>query len=158
MGAIVDGRERRSVILSIAPFCRLQLCLPTNRLYHVDWSTTIITSDQSKLTTGRIAVARTVQWYSPGGASVHSHLKHASLGPSESKSIPNGISIVSAVLHSSQQNGPILYNGPQLPRQNLPLPMGIWTHTLFYGPTRVLNPNGISIGPTFFTGLSGLLL
>jgi len=40
-----------------------------------------ITSSQSNLTK---AATRTVQSYSPGGANIHPHVTHASLGPSES--------------------------------------------------------------------------
>jgi len=40
----------------------------------------------------------------------------------------------------------------------LPLPMEIWTasNTWFPGPTRVLNPNGISIGSAVFAGLTSV--
>ena len=75
----------------------------------------------------------TVQWYSPCGASVHSHLIHTSLGPSESK---------------SPQSVPVLYNGPPL-ASKLPLLMGRsgspW-NTWCLGSTQVLNANGIAVG------------
>ena len=61
---------------------------------------------------------RTVQSYSPGGASVHHHLTHASLGPSES--MPQTASrSVKPFLHSSRKV-PILYNGTTLSPENYP--------------------------------------
>jgi len=58
--------------------------------------------------------------------------------------------------HSSPQSVPILYNGPLLPPSKLPFPMGVWTpsNTWFLGPTRVLNPNSISIGSAVLAGLT----
>ena len=49
--------------------------------------------------------------------------------------------------------------GYPFPPSKLPLPMtGIWTasNAWFPGPTRVLNPNGISLGATVFAGLTGV--
>jgi len=67
---------------------------------------------------------------------------------------PNGISIGSAVLYSSPQSVPILYNGPlkigPFPWGDLDPPSNTW----FPGPTRVLNPNGISIGSGSFAELT----
>ena len=42
--------------------------------------------------------------------------------------------------------------GRLFPHSKLPLPMGIWapSNTRFSGLTRVLNPNGISIGSAVF--------
>ena len=42
--------------------------------------------------------------------------------------------------------------------QNCPFPWGIWTpsNTWFLGPTRVHNPNGISISSALFTGLTSV--
>jgi len=42
--------------------------------------------------------------------------------------------------------------------KNCPLPWGIWTpsNTWFLCPTRVLNPNGISIGFAVFAGLTSV--
>jgi len=41
----------------------------------------------------------------------------------------------SAILHSSLQNVPILYNGPPLPLSKLPLPWGIWTPIRYMVPS-----------------------
>ena len=52
------------------------------------------------------------------------------------------------LLHSSRQGVHILYNGPSLCPSKLPLAVegsGPPSNTWFLGPTRVLNPNGISI-------------
>ena len=70
----------------------------------------------------------------------------------------NGISIGLAVLHSSPQRVPILYNGPQSPPQNCPFPREIWTpsNTWLLESTRVLNPNGISIASAVFAGLTSV--
>ena len=69
-----------------------------------------------------------VEWYSPGGASVHAQLIHASLGLPESKyqTTPR---LVQLFLHSSWQRVDILYNGPPPFNLKLPLPMEIsWAH------------------------------
>jgi len=74
---------------------------------------------------------------------------------------PNGKSIASAVLHSLWQKVPrpiTFYSGRTFPPK-LPLPMGGSGHpsnTGFPGPTRVLNPNGISIGSAVFPGFTGV--
>ena len=93
-----------------------------------------------------------VHWYSPSVASVHPPNAFF-FGPNRVHN-QNGISIGSAVLHSSPHSVPVLYNGPALPLSKLPLPMGAWTpsNTWFLGPTRVLNP--ISIGSAVFAGLT----
>jgi len=69
----------------------------------------IITSGQSNLTK-RLQHRRTwtVQWYSPGGASVHP-LIHASFGLPESKTQAT-FWPVQSFLHSSRQSVAILYN------------------------------------------------
>ena len=41
---------------------------------------------------------------------------------------------------------PIIYNGPPLPTSKLPLPMGDVSNIWFLWPTRLHNPNDISIG------------
>ena len=53
---------------------------------------------------------------------------------------------------------PILYNGTPFSPKKLSLPMGIWTpsNTWFPGASRVLNPNGISIGSAVFAGLTSV--
>jgi len=61
-------------------------------------------------------------------------------------SIPNGISIGQPFMHSSLQMVPILCN--ESPSPKIALSMGRSeppSNTWFPGPTRVLNPNGISI-------------
>jgi len=54
-------------------------------------------------------------------------------------------------LDSSRQRVAILYNGPPFRPLKLSLPL---LHTWFLGPTRILNPNGISIGSAFFAQLT----
>jgi len=70
--------------------------------------------------------------------------------------IPNGISIGSAVLHSLLHRVAILYNRLPLFPQNCPFPWGSepLSNTWFPGPTRIRNPNGISIGSAVFAGLT----
>ena len=48
--------------------------------------------------------------------------------------------------------------GRPFPPQNCPFPWGIWTpsNTWFPRPTRVLNPNGISIGSAVLGGLTSV--
>jgi len=71
---------------------------------------------------------------------------------------PNGIMIGSSVFTQVIVECPILYNGPRLPPPSkLPLPMGgsgLQSNTWFHGPTRVVNPNGTSIGSAVFAGLT----
>jgi len=68
--------------------------------------------------------------------------------------IANGISIASAVfLHSSPQRVPIVYNGLPLPLKIAHSHGGFGPH-LIRGPTRVHNPNDISIGSEVFAGLT----
>jgi len=75
---------------------------------------------------------------------------------------PDGIIIGSAVLHRWPQNVPKLYNGPpfHLPfPSKLPIPtgrLGPPSNMWFPGPTRVLNPNGISIDSAIFAGLTSV--
>jgi len=72
---------------------------------------------------------------------------------------PNGSLIGSAVFAQLiAQSVPILYNGTPFPRQNCPFPRGIWTpiNRWFPWPTRVHNPNGISIGSPVIAGLTSV--
>ena len=95
----------------------------------------------------------TVQLYSLGGANVHPPSNICFLGPPES--IPHTASwSVQPFLHSSRQKVPIAYNGRRLKRA---LAHGrIWTmsNTCFLGPTRVHNPNCVSIGSAVFAELT----
>jgi len=110
---------------------------------------------------------RTVQSYSPGGANVPSHegalappgeygCTCASFGPPES-TIQTANRSVQPFLHSSRQKVPILTMDSSFPQNRL-FRWGIWTpsNTWFSGPTRVLNPNGISIGSAVFAGLTSV--
>jgi len=88
---------------------------------------------------------------------VQPRLIHASLDPPES-TYQTASRSVQPFLHSSRQKVPILYNGSPIlaaPR-NCPFAWAIWTpsNTWFRGPTRVHNPNGISIGSAGFAGLT----
>jgi len=67
-----------------------------------------------------------VQWYSPGGACVHPHLIHASLGRPESKT-RTGSRSVQPFLHSARHRVAILYNQPPISPWNCPCPWKIWT-------------------------------
>ena len=52
-----------------------------------------------------------------------------------------------------------MYNGTPLSSLKIPRPMGELdppSNTWFSGPTRVLNPNGISIGSAVFAGLTSV--
>ena len=82
---------------------------------------------------------------------------HASLGQSE-YTTQMASRTVQPFLQSSQQNVPILYNRPRA----APFPLKIApsyrgsappSNTWFLEPTRVHNPNGISIGSSVFAGL-----
>jgi len=68
----------------------------------------------------------------------------------------NGIPIGSAILRSSPKSVPILYSDPPLLPSKCPFRWGIWTasNMWFLGPTRVLNPNGISISWAVFARLT----
>jgi len=90
---------------------------------------------------------RTVQSHSPGGANVHPHLTHNSLGPSESI-LQTASRSVKQFLHSLWQTVLILYNGPHF--SCLKIVPSHW----FPGPTRVHIANGISIGSAVFAGLT----
>jgi len=59
-------------------------------------------------------------------------------------------------LQSLWQRIVILYNGLPLSTYNCIFPRGIWTssNAWFTGPTRILYPNGISIGWAVFAGLT----
>jgi len=120
--------------------------LPTNQpTESKHWGT----SGQTNLTkVSHRHCTRRVQSYSPGGANVHPHLLPVH--------ILNDISISSAFLLSSQQGVPILYNGPPLFPSNLPFCVGRSrppSNTWFLGPTRVHNPNNISISSAVFARL-----
>jgi len=83
------------------------------------------------------------------------HLIHDSLGVSE-PTTQTASRLNQPFLHSSAQGVRILYNGPPLGPSKLPLPMGDLdpsSKTRFFGPTRVLNSNGISIGSAVFAEL-----
>ena len=57
------------------------------------------------------------------------------------------------------QSVPMLYNGTPLSPSKLPLPIrgsGLPSNIWFPVPTRVLIPNGISIGSTVFAGLTSM--
>jgi len=78
---------------------------------------------------------------------------HDSFGPPESSTQ------TASPLHwfnrfcAADRSVPILYNGPPLLPSKLLLPMGEHgppSITWFFRPTRVLNPNGISIGSAVF--------
>jgi len=60
--------------------------------------------------------------------------------------IPDSISIGSAILQSSVQTAPKLYNGLPFRPSKLPFPWGFCTPS----NTGVLDPNGISIGWAVF--------
>ena len=80
---------------------------------------------------------------------------HDSLGPSKPTTQTASPS-VQPFLHRCPQSVPILSNGRPLSIPKIaPSNGGIWTpsNTWFHGPTRVLKPNGISIGSAVFAGL-----
>ena len=87
-------------------------------------------------------------------ANIHPNLIHASLDQPESTS-QTACGSVQPFLHSSRQTVHILYKGPP-PSQNCPFAWGSGPpsrpNTWFLGPTRVQNPNGISIGSAVFAG------
>jgi len=63
---------------------------------------------------------------------------------------------VQPILHSTQQRVPLLDNELLLSRLKITLSYGASgfpSNTWFLGPTRVHNPNGISIGLAIFAGL-----
>jgi len=67
---------------------------------------------------------------------------------------------VQPFLNRPRQSVAILYNGPPLsPSLKIALShegSGPPSNTWFPGPTRVLNPNGISVGSAVFAGLSSV--
>jgi len=96
----------------------------------------------------------TVQPYSPGGANVHPHVTHASLGPPESTTQTAFRSVQPFLL--SLQHSAVHARACFSPKK-LPLCMGrsgLPSNTWFLEPTRVLNPNGIAIGLAVFAGLT----
>ena len=71
----------------------------------------------------------------------------------------NSISIGSAVFAQMTAGCPYtLQWGPLFPLKIAPSHGGMWTpsNTWFLGPTRVLNPNGTSIGAAVFGGLTSV--
>jgi len=93
----------------------------------------------------------TLQWAAPfpitpsnGGSGPH--LAHDSLGPSEH------CDRFTRFCTDDRKVSLYFTMGRLFPHSKLPLPMGIWapSNTWFSGPTRVLNPNGISIGSAVF--------
>jgi len=67
--------------------------------------------------------------------------------------------LLSSCLHRLQQSVPILYSGtPPAPLKIAPSHWGSGppSNTWFPGPTRVLNPNGISKGSVVFAGLTSV--
>jgi len=98
-------------------------------------------------TMGRVSLQN-----SPCHGDLDPYLIRDSLDPSE-PTTQTASRLVQQFLHSSPQNVPILYNGRPLPPTKLPLfilqsrpPSNTW----FLGLTRVLFPNGISIGSAVF--------
>jgi len=86
------------------------------------------------------------------------HLTHDCLGPSEPTTQMASL-LVKSFLRRWLQSVPMLYNGTPLSPSKLPLPMrgsalpsNIWFPVL----TRVLIPNGISIGSAVFAGLTSM--
>jgi len=65
---------------------------------------------------------------------------------------------VQSLLHRWPQSDPVLNNGSPVSPENCQFPWGIWTpcNTWFIGPTRVLDPNGISIASAVFAGLANV--
>ena len=84
------------------------------------------------------------------------HLTYGSQGPPES-STQTASRSVKPSLHRRPQNVPILYNGTS-PMEIAPSFGGSRppSNTWFPGPTRVLNPNSISIGSAVFARLSSV--
>ena len=81
------------------------------------------------------------------------HVRHDSLDPSQPTDQMASL-LVQPFLHRWPQS-----NGTPLPPSKLPLPMGgsgAPSNTMFPGPNRVLNPNGISIGSAILAGLTSV--
>jgi len=59
-------------------------------------------------------------------------------------------------MHSSRQTEDFTMGYLPPPQKKCPSPWGIWTpsNTLFLGPVRVHNPNGITIGSAVFAGFT----
>ena len=86
------------------------------------------------------------------------HLTHDSLGPSKPTTQTASRSF-QPFLHRSPPSFPILYNGTPLSLEIAPShSWETWTpsNTWFLGPTRVHDPNGISIGSAVFAGLTSV--
>jgi len=79
-------------------------------------------------------------------------------GPTQLVLYPSGISIGSAVFAQMTAKCPYTLQWDDPSPQICPFPWGIWTpsNTWFLGPTRVLSPNGISIGAAGFAGLTSV--
>ena len=94
----------------------------------------------------------TVQPYSPGGANVHPHVTHASLGPPESTT-QTAFRSVQPFLRSSRRVSPGMPRHVLSPN-NCPYTWRIQGRrgpfiTCFLGPTKVHNPKGIFIRSPF---------
>jgi len=86
------------------------------------------------------------------------HVRHDSLDPSEPTNQTASLSVHSRFC-TDNHSVPILYNGTPLPPSKLPIHMGgsgLPSNTWFPGPTRVLHPNGISIGSAVLAGLTSV--
>jgi len=66
------------------------------------------------------------------------------------------MSIGSAVFAQLTVEHPYTLQWAALSPSKFPHPMGIWTpsNAWFFGPARVINPNGILIGSAIFAGLT----
>jgi len=92
---------------------------------------------------------------SHGGPGPHLKLMHDSLGVSE-PTTQTASRLNQPFLHSFAQVSLYFTMGRPLAPQNCPFPWGIWAPSSkirFFGPTRVLNLNGISIGSAVFAEL-----
>ena len=93
----------------------------------------------------------------PSDEGIWTPSNYDSLGHSE-PTIQTASRSVEPFLHRWPQSVPILHNGTPLSPQNCSFQFGIWipSYTWFPGPTRVLNPNGISIGSAVFVWLTSV--
>jgi len=72
---------------------------------------------------------------------------------------PNGITISSAVFAQATTECPCAVQWTAPSPSKLPLPMGgcgSQSNAWFLGPTKILNPNGISIGSAIYAGLTSV--
>ena len=130
-------------------FCvRMSVCCLVSCVLYI--MGVIVKSSQRNFTKGRIAAAH--EWFSGIGqvAPVCTPTYTCFLDAPEFKSQTAVGSVV--FLHSSRQTVTVLCNGRPFPHKialshrGSKLPSSTW----FLGPTRVLNPNGISIGSAIF--------